>query len=134
PALVILHGYPTSSIDYHQVLPSLTNRFRVIAHDHLGFGLSEKPVDYSYALLDQADVAEELWLSLGVTRAHCFAHDYGTSVATELVARSNEGRARVKLSSVTLCNGSVHIELARLRFIQKLLRNRLTGPFVARLT
>jgi len=105
-----------------------------MVHDHLGFGHSDKPVDCAYALMDQTDVAEELWLSLGVDKAHCSAHDYGTSVATELVARSKEGRARVNLASVTLCNGSVHIELARLRLIQKLLRNKLLGPVVARLS
>ena len=132
--LVVLHGYPTSSHDYHRVLPALAERFRVIVHDHVGFGHSDKPLDYSYALMDQADVAEQLWLSLGVNRAHCFAHDYGTSVATELVARTNQGHAKVTLASVTLCNGSVHIELARLRLIQKLLRNTLIGPLVARLS
>lgn len=132
--LVVLHGYPTSSLDYHLVLPALASRFRVIVHDHLGFGLSGKPLDYSYSLMEQTDVAEELWLSLGVTKAHCVAHDYGTSVATELIARTSESRAKVDLRSVTLCNGSVHIELARLRLIQKLLRNKLLGPLAARLS
>jgi pimeloyl-ACP methyl ester carboxylesterase len=36
--LVILHGYPTSSFDYYKVLPELTKKYRVIVHDHLGFG------------------------------------------------------------------------------------------------
>lgn len=134
PALVILHGYPSSSHDYHGVLPILAERHRVVIHDHLGFGLSDKPHDYSYSLFEQADMAQLLWRRLGIERAHVFAHDYGTSVATELIARRNIGYEPVELESLTLCNGSVHIELAKLRFIQKLLRNRTLGPLVARLS
>jgi pimeloyl-ACP methyl ester carboxylesterase len=130
----LLHGYPTSSHDYYRVLPDLAAHYRVIVHDHLGFGLSDKPADYSYAIHEQADFALLLWQQLGVSSAHLFAHDYGTSVATELLARWNRGFRTVSLDSVTLCNGSVHIELARLRPIQKLLRNRTLGPLVARLS
>lgn len=134
PPLVVLHGYPTSSHDYHRVLPRLAERHRVIIHDHLGFGLSDKPAAYSYSLIEQTNQALALWQTLGVRRAHLVAHDYGTSIATELIARRNEGVEPVALTSLTLCNGSVHIELAKLRLIQKLLRNRLIGPIVARLS
>lgn len=133
PTLAILHGYPSSSHDYHLVLPDLAEHYRIVIHDHLGFGLSEKPLHYSYSLFEQADMAQLLWRQLGIEKAHVFAHDYGTSVATELVARRNIGYQPVQLQSVTLCNGSVHIELANLRFIQKLLRNKLLGPWIARL-
>ena len=129
PTLVLLHGYPTSSHDYYRVLADLAARYRVIVHDHLGFGLSGKPERFSYSLHEQADLALLLWQQLGV-----FAHDYGTSVATELLARWNRGFRPVTLRSITLCNGSVHIELARLRLIQKLLRNQTLGPLVARLS
>lgn len=132
--IVILHGYPTSSYDYRAVLPMLSRRFRVVIHDHLGFGLSDKPVDYSYSLIEQADRALLLWMKLGIKNAHLVAHDYGTSVATEIIARRNLGFEPVKLNSLTLCNGSVHIELARLRLIQKLLRNKTLGPLIARLS
>jgi len=134
PTLVLLHGYPTSSHDYHRVLDGLASDYRVIVHDHLGFGLSEKPRDYSYSLHEQADMALGLWRELGVESAHVLAHDYGTSVATEVLARWNLGVRPVDLRSVTLSNGSVHIELAHLRLIQKLLRNRVLGPVVARLS
>jgi pimeloyl-ACP methyl ester carboxylesterase len=134
PTLVLLHGYPTSSHDYFRVLDALAAHYRVIVHDHLGFGLSDKPRDYSYSLIEQTDVALLLWQQLGVTSAHVFAHDYGTSLGTELLARWNLGFRPVHIESLTLCNGSVHIELAKLRFIQKLLRNRTLGPLVARLS
>ena len=130
PVLLILHGYPTSSHDYAGVLDTLAEHFRVIVHDHLGFGLSDKPKEYSYALVDQTDVAVKVWQHLHVIKAHVFAHDYGTSIATELLALANAGVCPIDLTSITLCNGSVHIELARLRFIQILLRNRVAGTLI----
>ena len=135
PCLLILHGYPTCSLDYHKVLPLLAQHHRVIIHDHLGFGLSDKPLDYSYSLLEQADQALQLWRKLGVSQATVLGHDYGTSVTTELMARHNRGLdLGFDLQQVILCNGSMHIELSQLRFIQKLLLNKLTGPLIARLT
>jgi len=134
PALVILHGYPTSSHDYHMVFEGLAREFRVVVHDHVGFGLSDKPRDYSYSIFEQADMATALWQRLGLESIRVFAHDYGTSIATELLARANEGSALTRIESMVLCNGSVHIELARLRLIQKLLRNHVSGPLVARMT
>ncbi len=133
PVLLILHGYPTSSHDYWRALPILAERYRVIVHDHLGFGLSDKPRDYSYSLVDQADHAIALWRAVGVTEAVLLAHDYGTSVATELLARRNFGAEPIKLRSLTLCNGSMHIELANLRIMQRLLKAPLVGSVVARL-
>ena len=105
----------------------------MIVHDHLGFGFSDKPRDYSYSLVDQADHAIALWRAVGVTEAVLLAHDYGTSVATELLARRNFGAEPIKLRSLTLCNGSMHIELANLRIMQRLLKAPLVGSVVARL-
>jgi pimeloyl-ACP methyl ester carboxylesterase len=86
--------------------------------------------------MEQADRALAVWSQLGIERAHLVAHDYGTTVATEIIARRNFGAKflPIELLSLTLSNGSVHIELAKLRFIQKLLRNKRIGPLVARLS
>ena len=132
--MVILHGYPTSSYDYYKVLPELSKHYRVIVHDHLGFGFSDKPLDYSYSLLDQADLALQLWQQLGVKKTHLLAHDYGTSVATEIIARNNNHELTIEIEKLTLCNGSMHIELSQLRTIQKLLKNKWLGKYVAKLT
>jgi pimeloyl-ACP methyl ester carboxylesterase len=133
PTIGVLHGFPSSSRDFAAAIGPLAERYRVVVHDHLGFGLSEKPERYSYSLLEQAEVAIELWRSLGVSRAHVVAHDYGTSVATELCARRARGGLPFELSSLTLCNGSVHIDLASLTVSQHLLRNPVLGPVFARL-
>jgi pimeloyl-ACP methyl ester carboxylesterase len=133
PALLILHGFPSSSLDYHRVLDDLAAGYRVVVHDHVGFGFSAKPADYSYSLLEQAEVAFELWSALGVAAGHLLAHDYGTSVATEVLARRERGGIPVELASVTLANGSVLLDLARLRWSQRLARSPLWGPLFSRL-
>jgi pimeloyl-ACP methyl ester carboxylesterase len=120
--LVMLHGFPTSSHDFHRVIDRLAARCRVVVHDHLGFGLSDKPRDYSYSLIEQAEQALMLWRTLGIEHADLLAHDYGTSVATEVLARIEIGYAgSFELDSLVLCNGSVHIELADLTLSQRLL-------------
>ena len=133
PILCILHGYPTSIYDYWKALPILSQKYRVIMHDHLGFGLSDKPNNYAYQLIDQASIALKLWKQLGVENCHLLAHDYGTSVATEIIYRHNKNELDLIIDQVTLCNGSMHIELSQLRPIQKLLKSKVTGPIVARL-
>ncbi len=132
--LLILHGYPTSSFDYCKVLPLLTEKYRVIVHDHLGFGFSDKPKKASYSLVNQAQRALQLWKQMGIKKATILAHDYGTSVATEIIALHNEGKVDLEIEQLILCNGSIHIEYSQLRTIQKLLRNKWTGPLVAKLT
>ena len=132
--LVILHGYPTSSFDYYKVLPKLSKHYRVIIHDHLGFGFSDKPLDYSYSLIEQADVSLQLWKQLGLKNVTLFAHDYGTSVATEILARHNKQQIDLQISKLILSNGSMHIEYSKLRTIQKLLKSKITGKWIARLT
>lgn len=131
PTLTLLHGFPTSSLDFHRVWPQLTRHHRVIVHDHLGFGLSSKPSTYSYSLVEQADMALMVWRKLGVESTHLVAHDYGTSVATELVARHVRGLLPVGLDSLTLSNGSVRLDLAHLTPLQKILRSPLAGPWLA---
>lgn len=132
--MVILHGYPTSSFDYYKVLDTLTSEYRVIIHDHLGFGFSDKPKNYSYSLIEQADIALQLWKTLRISEFTLLAHDYGTSVATEIIARHNKKQIAVNIEKLILCNGSMHIELSQLRFIQKLLKNKFTGKYVAKLS
>jgi pimeloyl-ACP methyl ester carboxylesterase len=131
--LLVLHGFPSSSRDFVLAMPRLAERRKVVVHDHVGFGESEKPDVYSYSLIEQAEVAIDLWRSLGITKGHLVAHDYGTSVATEILARRLRGMCPIDFASVTLCNGSVHIELAHLTPSQRLLRHPRVGPLFARL-
>lgn len=132
PTLICIHGFPTASWDFTDLWPDLGVRFgRVIALDMIGFGWSAKPRAYDYDLMDQTDLHEALLGSLGVAETHVLAHDYGVSVAQELLARHVEGRG-VRLSSVTLLNGGLFPEAHRALPIQKLLLGPL-GPLAVRL-
>ena len=130
--LVILHGFPTSSWDFAACIERLSRGRRVIAFDFLGFGFSEKPAKFSYSLFEQADVAQAVLRTLRIERAHVWAHDMGTSVATELCARRERGFLPFSLASLSLMNGSVHVEMAQLTFGQHLLASPL-GPLFSRL-
>jgi pimeloyl-ACP methyl ester carboxylesterase len=132
PPLLFLHGYPSSSYDWRHVLELLPHQ-EFACFDFLGFGLSEKPRDHVYSLLDQADLVEGIVRLLGIDEVVLVAHDMGTSVATELLARDIEGRLPFGLLSVLLLNGSMVIERASLTTSQKVLRSRF-GVVAALLT
>ena len=132
--LVISHGFPTSSYDYYSVLPYWSDKYRVIIHDHLGFGFSGRPTDYSYSLIAQADIMLELWRLLGLKKVNLLGHDYGTSVVTEVIARHNMGQCPIRLQSVTIGNGSMLIEMAHLQWTQKLLRHPTWGSMMIKLS
>jgi pimeloyl-ACP methyl ester carboxylesterase len=133
PALLLIHGFPTASWDWHCQWPALCEGFsQVIAADMIGFGYSAKPRNYAYSILDQADLHESLLRQLKVKRFHILAHDYGDTVAQELLARHNEGRGAAELLSVCFLNGGLFPETHHPRLIQKLLAGPL-GPLVTRL-
>lgn len=133
PALLLLHGFPTSSYDWRGVMDLLAPSYRCVALDFLGFGLSDKPVAFSYSLFQQADAVEGLAQDLGIERAHVVSHDMGTSVHSELLARYNEGGLGFEIASSTFLNGSMLQWLATITPFQELLASNKTLPQVMEL-
>ncbi|MEO7935634.1 MAG: alpha/beta fold hydrolase, partial [Dokdonella sp.] len=105
--LLLIHGFPTSSWDWSAVWPELANHYRLIALDMLGFGFSDKPARHRYTIAEQADIHEELLHSLGINTYHVLAHDYGDTVAQELIARNHESSGASGLRSIGLLNGGL---------------------------
>ncbi|HMT05291.1 MAG: alpha/beta hydrolase [Solirubrobacterales bacterium] len=131
PLLVLLHGFPTCSYDWRYLVDLMPGR-AILAFDFLGFGLSDKPRDHSYTLSWQADLTEELICRKWGNRPVCIcAHDFGSSVATELLARDLADELRFDLGSMLLFNGSILVERSNPTLAQKLLRSPL-GPLAAR--
>lgn len=129
--LLLIHGFPTASWDWQRVWQPLAERYRVIACDMLGFGDSAKPRGHAYSLLEQADLQQALLAHLGIAApVHVLAHDYGDSVAQELLARHHEGR--IRLASCVFLNGGLFPETHRPVLVQKLLLSPL-GPLIGRL-
>jgi pimeloyl-ACP methyl ester carboxylesterase len=134
PTLLLIHGFPTSSWDWEALWPALTARWRTIAPDLLGFGGSAKPRNHTYSIAGQADMLDVLMSHLGIVDTHLLAHDYGDTVAQELLARRIDSPLQTPhLRSVCFLNGGLFPETHRAAFIQKLLLSPL-GPLVARLT
>ncbi|HEV3281350.1 MAG TPA: alpha/beta hydrolase [Acidimicrobiales bacterium] len=113
PPLLVLHGFPTSSFDFHRVVDRLAETRPVVLFDMLGYGLSAKP-DLAYDMGLQADLAVALVDSLGWDRLGLLTHDVGDTVGGELLARQLEGRWDVEVADRTLTNGSIYIGLAHL--------------------
>lgn len=132
PVLLLIHGFPTASWDFAKIWPALAARFRVIAADMLGFGFSSKPRRHGYSIMEQADLFDAVLRHQDVDRHHVLAHDYGDTVAQELLARDNE-RTSPRLETVCFLNGGIFPETHRARRVQKLLEGPL-GPAVSRLT
>ena len=130
--LVLVHGFPTASWDWEALWPALTKHYRVIALDMMGFGFSAKPRDYDYSIGAQADLFEAFLQREGVTHYHVLAHDYGDTVAQELLARQVEEGERPRLASVCLLNGGLFPETHRPLLTQTLLASPL-GFIVAKL-
>jgi pimeloyl-ACP methyl ester carboxylesterase len=132
PLLLFLHGFPSSSYDWREVLELRPGR-AALAFDCLGYGLSEKPRDHVYALAGHADAARELIRRAGSPPVFVVGHDMGTSVATELMARDLRGELGFEMVGALLFNGSMLLHLAKPTIGQKVLRSRL-GPLASRLT
>lgn len=127
PALLLLHGFPTASWDWHRLWPYLQEHYRVLAADMIGFGFSDKPPRYHYSIVDQADLHQGWLEQLGVTEVHVLAHDYGCSVAQEMLAREQEGELSFRLASVCFLNGALFPEVHHPILIQRLLAGPLGG-------
>ena len=123
--LLLVHGFPTASWDWHKIFNNLTDQYRVIAPDMIGFGFSNKPQNYQYSIFDQAGLHERLCISLGIDKVHILCHDYGNTVVQELLARHNQGTTDLTIQSICYLNGGLFPEV-----IQPLpIQNLLMGPF-----
>lgn len=152
PLLVLLHGFPTSSVDWRPVWARLEANFELLALDFLGYGHSDKPFAHAYSMHEQADIAEALIVHVvGAERAaagyHILSHDIGDTVALELLARHHErgrGATATQRSSASgdapgstppplplscvMLNGGVLPGEHRPVLVQRLLLHPWTGP------
>jgi pimeloyl-ACP methyl ester carboxylesterase len=83
---VLLHGFPSSSFMFRELIPRLADQYHVIAPDYVGFGFSDAPhageFDYSFDVL--AGLTASLLGQLGVTRYAMYVHDYGAPIGWRL--------------------------------------------------
>ena len=126
--ITFLHGFPTCSWDYLKIIDCVSDHYNILLFDFLGFGLSDKPHKHHYSIHEQADLALSLWDHLKLNSTWLVAHDYGDTVAQELLSRNLES-----IQGVVMMNGGLYPALHKPLLIQKLLKNKLSGPLVTHL-
>jgi len=89
-AVLMLHGNPTWSFFYRDLVRAVAPTMRCVVPDHIGMGLSEKPADYSYRLATRIADVEALVASLGLKKIHLVVHDWGGAIGFGLATRHPE--------------------------------------------
>ena len=120
PVLLLVHGFPTCSVDWFGVIDRLAARFRVCALDFPGYGFSDKPRGWGYTLERDAELLEHYLANVvGTEHAVVVAHDRGDSVALVLAARNAAAGARLRLDHLMLTNANIFLPLSQLTEFQR---------------
>ena len=127
----LLHGWPTTSWDWAPVAPALEAKHRTLVLDWPGLGASDKGDGVDYSIDALTDVVVALWDREGVGMTRLVAHDVGTIVAQELLARQLDGALDVEIRSVAWLNGSLHPDLYEPTDVQLALADPAIGPDLA---
>jgi pimeloyl-ACP methyl ester carboxylesterase len=105
PVVVLLHGFPSSSHMFRNLIPALADRYRVIAPDLPGFGLSDmpSPAEFPYSFASYTNVVEQLLAQLGAEHYTLYVMDYGAPVGFRLALRHPE-----RVSALIIQNGNAY--------------------------
>lgn len=107
PTVVLLHGFPTSSNMYRNLIPALATRYRVIAPDYPGFGHSAFPArdKFEYSFARYADLADKLLADLRADKYALYVMDYGAPVGFRLALQHPE-----RVTALVVQNGNAYTE------------------------
>src|SRR5262249_20285109 len=107
PAVLLLHGFPTSSQMFRNLIPALADEYRVVAPDYPGFGHSSMPSrdQFAYTFDNLARVIDEFIGKVGLTKFALYVQDYGAPVGYRLAAAHPEG-----VTAVVVQNGNAYEE------------------------
>lgn len=122
--VLLVHGTPSWSYEFRQLIPVLARTRRVIAVDHLGFGLSERPRDFAYSPEAHTEVLREVIEQLGLSRFALVVHDYGGPIALPLAEEQPE-----RITSLVVLNSWMWSMLDEPKFARGA---RLMGSWLGR--
>lgn len=107
PVLLLLHGFPTSSNMFRNLIPRLAGSFRVIAPDYPGYGFSGMPdrKDFAYTFENMTDIVEKLTIQLGLAKYALYVMDYGAPIGYRLALRHPE-----RITGLIVQNGNAYDE------------------------
>jgi pimeloyl-ACP methyl ester carboxylesterase len=107
PTIVLLHGFPSSSHMFRDLIPLLAGEFHVIAPDYIGFGHSDAPrvTEFTYSFDNLAAIVEALLASLGVRNSILYMQDYGSPVGFRLATNHPD-----RIAGLVIQNGNAYLE------------------------
>jgi pimeloyl-ACP methyl ester carboxylesterase len=107
PVLVLLHGYPTSSHMFRNLIHNLSDKFRLIAPDYPGYGRSEQPkiADFAYTFANYATIVDGLLKALEIDKFSLYLMDYGAPVGWRIASANPE-----KIQTLIVQNGCAYEE------------------------
>ena len=108
PTIVLLHGFPSSSHMFRDLIPKLSDRLHVIAPDYIGFGYSDAPnaMEFKYTFDNLAEHMEELLFSiLGLKRFSIYVQDYGAPVGYRIASKHQDA-----IEGIVVQNGNAYAE------------------------
>ncbi|PYU39731.1 MAG: alpha/beta hydrolase [Acidobacteria bacterium] len=108
PAIVLLHGFPSSSHMFRDLIPQLADKFHVIAPDYVGFGYSDapSPQDFEYTFDNLAAHVEDLlFKNLGLKQFSVYVQDYGAPVGYRIASKHPTA-----VQSIVVQNGNAYEE------------------------
>jgi pimeloyl-ACP methyl ester carboxylesterase len=107
PAILLLHGFPTSSHMFRDLIPRLAHRYRVVAPDYPGFGQSSAPPrkQFAYTFDNLARVVDRFTERVGLTRFVIYVQDYGAPVGFRLAAAHPD-----RIAGLIIQNGNAYEE------------------------
>lgn len=108
PAIVLLHGFPSSSHMFRDLIPQLATKFHVIAPDYIGFGYSDAPgvSQFEYTFDRLADYVEDfLFKGLGLKKFSIYVQDYGAPIGYRIAFRHQDA-----IEGIIVQNGNAYVE------------------------
>lgn len=126
PVIVMVHGNPTWSYYYRRLIALLSTQFRVIAIDHMGCGLSDKPQEYSYRLQNHIDNLAHILNTLEIGKCSLVVHDWGGAIGMGYAGRFPE-----RIEKVVILNTAA-FRSSRIPFRIRICRWPFLGAFLVR--
>ena len=107
PTILLLHGFPTSSHMFRNLIPALSDRFHVVAPDYPGFGNSSQPGidEFDYTFDNLADLMDDFTEKLGLQHYSLYLMDYGAPIGFRLAERHPE-----RVDTLIVQNGNAYVE------------------------